>query len=566
MGWRRIRGFGAWGDVVGKRASTPLYEGIKISDAIKHVLEAIGVPVGKIDDTPEAILDYWWMTDQQDAEKVLLGLAEMGGIDARLDDYDGKISFSSGSLGSRLNIYGGTPSAINDNAPGALSSDTWEGVGANELTDGPGGNRRYIAFGLSQIGIERKSNGAWFAQPFSHFLDVDPHGRRFVVECVDSFVDGSDYKARLVISRADGNEPFISSTLTGTKSFRCLVGGGEQGNLIAGLVGGTGSGNWAFDRAVTVGGQRKGHYVMSITEALALAPEEDIFAAKQGSPSQANSTFPIIRPPAEYQRLTFQSYQRDNEDSRYYNTVRVGTVTRVLQPISDVWTSPEDIQIAANASLTVALSGPQDTPFKELTVPVVGTDYTVASGSLSTTPVLSNVSGSTANLTLTAGSAGARLQNLKVRGRLLLPGIQSAFINQDEAAVAQDGEIAWKSAGIIPTDIRKAWLDTWAQGKLLKGLERGWVATFKFLASPDSRAGRDQWSTLMRLRPGRLVNITHSRGAWLGVVRQVERTSGADVDHVDRYKVTCELTNIDEARGNLLRVGLSSYGNDQVLA
>ena len=86
----------------------------------------------------------------------------------------------------------------------------------------------------------------------------------------------------------------------------------------------------------------------------------------------------------------------------------------------------------------------------------------------------------------------------------------------------------------------------------------------------------DQWVTLMRLRPGRLVRVIHSRGDWNGTVRQVERTSGADVDNVDRYKVTCELFGllgqterptgpITPPRVEILRVGLSNYGSNQVL-
>ena len=300
----------------------------------------------------------------------------------------------------------------------------------------------------------------------------------------------------------------------------------------------------------------------AITEAQAIDPPADSMALKAGSAGQTGGG-PWWRSPGESQRLVFQKYERDNEDARYFNTVRVGTITRVLQPESDVWSSPEDVQMAAHASLTIRLTAQNNTPFQSLVVPAVGTDYTVSAGALAATPTLSRISGVESDLTLRAGAAGATLQNLKVRGRLLLPGLESAYINQDVDAVAADGEIAWEGAGKVPTDIRRSYLETWAQATLAKGLERGWTATLHMLASPDH--DREQWETLLRLRPGRLVQIEHSRGPWLGTVRQVERTSGADVDHVDRYKVVCELTGLDDAQGNIIRIGLSSYGNDQVL-
>ena len=561
---RRIKGLGAWSLVTGKRGSTELYQNVTVADAIRHVLNAIDAPVGHIDETPQAILRWFWLSDQDDAARVLIGLAEIGGVGARLDDYDGAVNFHVAATGNRLGFYGadsgefGPPSSI-------------EAVDGFDLRT-PTRRTNY------QAGLERKRDGSWIVQPniSLSITDAESQANRqdYLLERLDTYEDGGQWYLRATIASQVSNTVFTASTADGTRGIRVIVGAtpltGEAdlygGTVIGGAIGGTTTTAFQFVENVERDVQNTGIYRRTVTEAEATRVVGHFVRVRGGSAAQVAQRFQYIRAPAESQRLTFHRFERHDEDSRYFNTIRVGTVTRVLQAVSDVWTSPEDVVMAAQARLTIRLAAQRDTPFTGLLTPVVTTDYTVSAGSV-VSMELDKTSGVEANLTITAGASGATIQNLKVRGQLLLPGIESAYINQDVDAFNQDGEIAWESGGIIPTDVNTAYLDSWASAMLERGLQRGWTCTLHCLASPsDSDAQRrEQWETLLRLRPGRLIHVLHSRGVWEGVVRQIERTAGASVDHVDRYKIICELTNLEEVHTNVIRIGLSVYGNDQVL-
>ena len=121
----------------------------------------------------------------------------------------------------------------------------------------------------------------------------------------------------------------------------------------------------------------------------------------------------------------------------------------------------------------------------------------------------------------------------------------------------------WVSAGFFPTDPQFEYLDSWAEAALENGTNRQWTATLEIFAS--LLRNERVWQTMIRLRPGRLVRVLSSRGSWLGVVRELERQSGAAHDLVDRYKVVCELQSLSEANDNVIRLGLDRYGNDKVL-
>ena len=645
---RRIKGLGAWSKVAGKKASTPLFQNITIAEAIRHVLDAIDAPVGHIDATPQAVLNWFWLSDQDDAAQVLIGLAEMGGVGARLDDYDGAISFRTTATGGRLGFYG---AAGGEFGPPVVSAAAQRGSAANTPYQG---------------GLDRRRDGSWIAQPNLDLrLAAGDAADAYLLERLDTYQVGAQWYLRATISSQATNPVFTASTADGTRSLRPIV-EVDSGvdTLLGGVLGGSGGANFVFVENEEDNGQNKGIYRRAITVEQATELGGHVIRVSGGTAAQANTTFDRITAPGESGILTFQRFERHDEDSRYFNTIRVGTVSRVLsgegggaptvlwtsaqdvtvnaassrsitipaipegqeviQPVLgtdytfvqitsfftvpapsvsvsgttltiavggpdprsggivvqglqvrtrpattvNVWSSPEDVQIAANATLGIRLSAPRDSagrdsPFTGLVRPVVGTDYTVSAGSVASIGI-DKTSGVEATLTIRAGASGATLQNLKVRGRLLIPGIESGFINQDEAARARDGEIAWESAGIVPQDIDADYLGAWSSAMLERGLQRGWTCTLHCLAA-DVDGYREQWATLLRLRPGRLVHVLHSRGVWEGVVRQIERTAGSSVDHVDRYKITCELTNLEDIRANVIRIGLTPYGNDQVL-
>ena len=76
---REIRCRGLWYQVVGRRGSTVIHEDILVSDAIRIVLEAIEIPYGEIEETPNAVLRHFWLSDSQDPASVLAGLVEAAG-------------------------------------------------------------------------------------------------------------------------------------------------------------------------------------------------------------------------------------------------------------------------------------------------------------------------------------------------------------------------------------------------------------------------------------------------------------------------------------------------------
>ena len=138
---------------------------------------------------------------------------------------------------------------------------------------------------------------------------------------------------------------------------------------------------------------------------------------------------------------------------------------------------------------------------------------------------------------------------------------------QDEASIERDGRIEWESAGKFPVDLQLDYLESWGEARLALGLERRWTTTLEAFGWDNGEEGyiRNNWQTLMRLRPGRLVRIEHGRDTWLGLIREIERTSGVKVDNVDRYKITCELTSVVAFDFGVLRAGLDNYGSDKVL-
>ena len=583
---REITARGVWSRVIGRTGSTPIYQDILLSEAIKRVLEAIDIPYGRIEPTPNIELSYFWLSDRQDVANVLAGLVEAAGPRARLDDYEGVITFSAEPTEiERLVIYGGSVIDGFSSAASTVTARTTEGSGV--YTGGTGvlpQNARYGGFAPFQASLTYRydpvnERSSWFVQPYSMFVY---NGHDFCVELIRSGYDVTKnrYYIEVAIASEDINAAFDQNTFRvaardavylnweiGGETYlrKRLSGTALWDNLSVRTtdlttVAATSAGNWIFESSEIRGTvQRRGRYRFEVTRAMAEAVGEFTFTI---TPDR-DASFGVIEPPSESERLIFSDWKRNDDDSRYFNSISVPAISRAFDGAdSNLWESPETISVLANASLTIRVSSSDGTPFR-----LADTPFTYTANANLDSITSDKTSGAEINITITAGGADLELENLVVVGRYFVPTLEQQISKVDGSAVQADDEIEWESAGTFPTGLSVTYLDSWVDARLEIGLERRWTTTLEMFGWDTGVNDylQNNWQTLMRLRPGRLVRIIHGRDEWLGLTREIERTSGSDVDHVDRYQVTCELTSLVAFDANILRVGLDNYGSTKVL-
>ena len=597
---REITALGLWSRVGDKRASTQVYTNITVADAIKRVLEAIDIPYGDIEATPSAVLNYFWLSDQDDPVDVLTGLVDAAGHRARIDDYEGLITFSGESTGDRLNIYGGTEidgwSAATTTLKGRTNEMSGSG-GPTGISTVPNSflweNGVWEPFQAAPRHIYDSDNdlNTWLYAPYSIFEYND------ITYCIEQLRSGYDsdnnrYYIEALIVSEDNNDEFDEETFNdeseSTMYLNFVVGNGEStgnrpkilhrefapssttwndlngrtGALTSMVRTATSNGQmWLFSSSEIVQTtQHRGRYRIEVTKDIA----EETGVIRFTLTTDDGTYLDYIEFDGQSQKLIFSDWQRNDDDSRYFNSVAATSVTRVLDASdADLWASPEDIEVAANASLTIRVSSDDGTPFVLANSNAL--TYTANTNLESITT--NRTSGSEIDVTITAGSSALTLENLKVRGRYYVIGSERVVRQQDNGAIRDDGEIEYELPSAFPVDLELDYVESWTEARLQVGLERRWTTTLDMYGYDPGEDGyvRNNWQTMMRLRPGRLVRILHERAEWLGVIREIERESGAKVDHVDRYRVTCELTSVADFDPDILRIGLDNYGSDKVL-
>ena len=584
---REIVALGVWSRAVGRKASTEVYTNITVADAIKRTLEAIGLPYGRIDPTPNAMLNYFWISDRDDATSVLAGLVDAAGPHARLDDYTGQITFSAEPAGvDRLTIYGGSGIGDFGSRPEGVRSRSAEGTGVYSGGSGvlPPGTL-YGSFLPFQASLSHRydfvnEQSSWFVQPFSEFTY---DGTSYLVERVRSGFDSIKQRyyieASLIAQGANalfgpgtfnqaGIDPlYLNFNIGGTHYLQKRLSHtsatwGELSVRASALdsVPAAEAGAWLFEsNTLQEGVQVRGRFRFEVTAEIAQAVGEFTFALV----SDAQASLSVISAPSESQRLVFSDWRRSNDDSRYFNKVEVTSVTRVLDTDeSAIWESGDAIPVPANGSTTIRVRSSDGTPFRLSASPF---RYTANSDLSSITA--SRDSGSEIDVTITAGVNSLLLEGLSVRGRFYSVALERVRERLDAGAIRVDDEIPWESAGKFPVDLDFNYLESWLEGRLEVGLERRYTVTLEAYGWDPYEDGvaRNQHQTLMRLRPGRLVRVQHGRGTWLGTTREIERISGTMVDEVDRYKITCELAGVEQLDETIIRVGLDAYGSRKVL-
>ena len=590
---REIAALGLWSLALNRQASTVIYHNILVSDAIKRVLEAIDMPYGRIDETPNAMLRHFWVSDRQQAASVLAGLVEAAGPRARLDDHEGVITFSAEPAGvTRIIIYGGPEADGWDDASDTVTARTEEGVGPYSTTSAI---PRYgvipdwslqDGFKHFQGEMLRERDSAsgqisWSLQPNSEF---EFNNDTFTIETVRSGYDS--LRRRYYIEAG-----VTSSTMEGAFSQRTFRSHGEiipmyfnwyindkqflrkvfTGSLLhtewgtntlrdEPLEDSTTQIDWQFSHGeIREGTVHVGWYRNEITKEDAEALGSFGFILT----TDWDSIFELIEPASDSQRLFFSDWKRNDDDSRYFNSISVPSVTREFDDVdSDLWESPEIIEVVANASLTIRVSSTDGTPFK-----LADDAFTHKATDALASIEADKQSGAEVFITITAGSSDLALEDLVVRGRFFVPTLERQVEKTEGTAVDEDGEIEWVSAGDFPEGLNTFYLRSWIDARLHLGLERRWTTTIEIPAwdSGEDDYLRNNWQTMMRLRPGRLVQFIHGRDVWFGIIREISRESGSMMDHVDRYSLTCELTGSDAYDPDVFRLGLSTYGSDQVL-
>ena len=590
---REIQALGLWSLALTRQASTPIYHNILVSDAIKRVLEAIDLPYGRIDETPNAMLSYFWMSDRQQAASVLAGLVEAAGPRARLDDYEGVITFSAEPAGvTRITIFGGPESDGWGNAPETVTERTEEGVGpysTTSLNPRHGVIPDWIRYGDARHfqgevirRTDRESGGSsWAVYPNTEFTY---EGDDFVIEAVQTGYD--ELRRRYYIEagltsttmegafsqdtfRVSGSiipmyfnwyindKQFLRKAFTGVLRSTTWETNPIRTDI---LQDSTTEVDWQFSHGeIREGTVHVGWYRNEITKEDA----EALGAFGLALVNDWDSIFELVEPPSDSQRLFFSDWKRNDDDSRYFNSISVPSIVRAYDDVdSDLWEAPETIEVVANASLTIRVSSTDGTPFELAEEPF---RYT-ATDALDSIEADKN-SGAEVFITITAGDSDLALENLVVRGKFFVPTLERQVEKTEGAAADEDGEIEWESAGDFPEGLNPIYLRSWVDARLNLGLERRWTTTLEIPAWDSGQDDylRNNWQTMMRLRPGRLVRFVHGRGVWFGIVREIERESGSMLDHVDRYRLTCELTGADAYDPDVFRLGLSTYGGDQVL-
>ena len=529
---RHVKGLGEWSSVVDKKGSTGLFKDITVAEAIQLTLAAVGCPTGRIDATPSAVLNYWWLSSKENVSDVLTGLAELAGLNARLDDFTGAIEFRIPIAQDRLGIYGGenfipSGSRPTPHPPDSGPTPDYEGA------------------------VYRNSDQTWFINPFTEFEDG---GETFTVSRVwISRPDDSTMRLHVrILSAAErSDDDFLGSP--GALRFAFATDGMSAKPSFDNAL--------TFEKSVQRDGFWETDYIYDDTTDIQPWYAFETSAVGYAVLSRGATSQDLVNlvPPEDSKEIVFSTYRRDEEGERRFNSIAVDTRTRNLLPEETVWQSPEPVEVREDSTLEIELTSDDDlTPFQDLQAPT----YTVAAGSVVSVE-LSRTSGTEASILITAGPDGVTLNDLSVRGRYLAVATQVATTWQDEESIDRYGRLEWESAGFFPTDPQFEYLDSWAEAALENGTNRQWTATLEIFAS--LLRNERVWQTMIRLRPGRLVRVLSSRGSWLGVVRELERQSGAAHDLVDRYKVVCELQSLSEANDNVIRLGLDRYGNDKVL-
>jgi hypothetical protein len=120
------------------------------------------------------------------------------------------------------------------------------------------------------------------------------------------------------------------------------------------------------------------------------------------------------------------------------NIVNTGTATvdvRTPQELQQVWTNDSLVSLSAGEQKLVTASTTD--PFYGAIAPVTGTDYTLLSGTVTT--ALTNTSGTSAAIILTAGGAGAVISNLQLRAQPVTVAYSVQVSSSDSTSIGSYG-------------------------------------------------------------------------------------------------------------------------------
>lgn len=175
-------------------------------------------------------------------------------------------------------------------------------------------------------------------------------------------------------------------------------------------------------------------------------------------------TEPLFSEPAEY----------DAGFKDIINAVSFDVAERSAVAPESIWSSEEVITVPSSSSVQIIAQA--DEPFSNASTPSESRgDYEVLKGSVSSVS-LSRTSGQSTVITITAGSSGATLQNLRVRGISYPVALNYRVTVTDSASIAKYGMNSWTED--IPRWAGKN--DAEAIAQLIVAIKKERLPTFSF--------------------------------------------------------------------------------------
>lgn len=139
----------------------------------------------------------------------------------------------------------------------------------------------------------------------------------------------------------------------------------------------------------------------------------------------------------------FNNFAYDPGLKDVINVASYAATRRNLQPLAVVWSTTLAITVGAGQTLTLEAVSQSGDPFINAVTPVLGTDYTIASGSLASL-TLARTSGMSVAIVITGGSTGATVSGLQLRAQSLTAE-QFRMTNTIDASasIARHGRQSW---------------------------------------------------------------------------------------------------------------------------
>ncbi len=208
--------------------------------------------------------------------------------------------------------------------------------------------------------------------------------------------------------------------------------------------------------------------------------------------------------------LLSDPFEHDDGKASIINTATLPRVTRSAKSLAVVWLLGETLILAPNESWTKTIRQAERAPFTAALDPVGATDYTVTAGSVSSA-TLDRTSGSSAKLTIVAGTGGMTITGLQVRAQTV--SIDTETDVPDQLDAASPVEHGLPTSYIVIPELGLIDMQSLADGIVAFRKDARAKVSFDVLASRGAAA----MTACLTLGPGDRIRVN-------------EATSGVDIN------------------------------------